>query len=355
MGESNDEKPVLRSWQRTSDPAAPTPSEQQEPKPDAQETETENRASLIEKAAKFLEAEGIRNASRERKTEFLLGKGLSGEDVHGLLDENQTTEAPVAEGVQTEQQDVSGTTSPSMSSESIPQSSPEPARDVPPIITYPEFLLHSQKPPPLITAGRLFATLYIASGAAATIYGGSKYVVEPMIQSLTSARHSLFETASENIEQLNQKLEQNVSKLPETGTLHEDSDTGLEDDDPARFFTRSTATQTSPSLSQSTSSLNSSHLLEDSQSVITSQQEKLEGIQSQLKTLLPSGSEDSAHIKKSLEELRGYLDELANPSRANSAKKAVEKDEVAKFKAGIRGVKGMLLSARNFPSGVAVR
>lgn len=349
---------IIPSWQRLN---VPKPAERH-PEQDANEPSSpEDRASLIEKAAKFLEDEDIRNAPRERKEYFLTLKGLTEDEIRDLLEEQHVPEADIVEGFEREQQEVSQPTPSPALSVPIENPSPAPLKDVPPIITYPEFLLHSQRPPPLITVQRLLNTFYFATGAAATLYGTSKYIVEPMVESLTSARHSLFETASADLDKLNKMLEKTVSKIPEVSHNDvDDSDAESTNSDGARFFNRSAATQTSPSLSRSTSGSSVSH--KSDPSVASAHWSRLSTLHSKLSELLPEKEQaaepsiDSAAtanpLKDSVDDLRRYLDGLTYASMSSSGKKPGEMDELAKVKAEIRGVKGVLLSARNFPSSV---
>ena len=357
---SDQEKPTAKgtpSWQRfeashTSNPAGQAPQRSNE------QTASADRSSLIKKATKFLEDDDIRDAPIERKQYFLESKGLNENEIRDLIQRQPTAEAEVAEGFQLEQQDVSQVQSPRQVSNgpSNPASTTS-ARDITPIITYPEFLIHSQKPPPpLVTTQRLLTALYVASGAAATIYGTSKYTVEPMVETLTSARHSLFDTASTNLSALNEKLEKSVSKIPETSINRDNSDLDSIDSDPARLFNRSAATQTTPHLSRSTSS-NSSDPPDTPSSAPSAHGAALSTIKGTLSDLLPADAEASSPVKDSIDELQIYLDGLAYGGHLSRDAKGdkLKGDAVAKVKSEIRGVKGVLLSARNFPSGVSVR
>ena len=377
MSDSEGPKPKQKpSWQ-TQEPSASRSLENED------SDQESNRQSLLENAARFLKDEDIRDAPVERKKFFLGSKGLTDDEIQDLLqdqvvgdeEEQHTPEAAVMEdyGIEKDAQELqalrspkeeastqmtlSQSTTPQAMSSAIEQHSSSPPKDAPPIITYPEFLLHSQKPPPLITAQRLLTTLYIASGAAATVYGTSKYIVEPMVDSLTSARQSLAETASKNLDTLNSKLENAVSRLPEISAYpDEEADSDIESisSDPSRFFNRSAGTQTSPQRSHSTSST----ISEEHQLTSSSENHNvmLSAIHSKLRDLRPETT--ASHIDKSISELRKLLDDLPNASTTQQNGKLWEKtklDEHGKLKAEIRGVKGVLLSARNFPSGVSVR
>lgn len=365
MGDSQGPKSKgIPSWQRqepskTSDQPDSTPSQEQ-----AAQQPPDSRASLIEKASTFLKDDSIRNAPIERKKQFLESKGLSEPEIDDLLEIQHTPEAAVMEDYGIERRAASETTPPTApqqpSTQPTAQERPPaaPSRDNPPIITYPEFLLHAQKPAPLITANRLLTSLYIASGAAATIYGTSKHIVEPMLESLTTARHSLFESAGANIDAFNKKLESAASRVPERPPRPKEdgSDTDSVGSDGARFFNRSAGTQTSPRLSRSNSSTSS-----DSDAPLSPTQDHasaLLGIHGKLSDLLPTDGASSNPLGDSISELRAYLEKLPHASSTHSGGKSGEQgglDAVANVKAEIRSVKGVLLSARNFPSGVAAR
>ena len=240
-----------------------------------------------------------------------------------------------------------------------PPSQSSTKSDVPPIITYPEFLLHSQKPPPLITASRLANTFYLFSGTAAAIYGTSNYIVNPMLDSLTSARHSLFDTAHSNLDTLNEKLQQNVSTVPKGGAEHsavDEQDDDNESDtteDITPLFNRTIGTQTSPPFSPSSSTSTSEQA--SPPNPILMHESSLRSLHSSLSSLLPPSSAKGTPTDPSsqLNDLKKYLNDLPYPSlHAPTTRSAEPKDDaVNKFKAEIRGVKGVLLSARNFPSG----
>ena len=369
MSDFDGPKPkAIPTWQRQEASRVPDQPANTPPQEHAQHQPPESRASLIESASKFLEDDSIRNAPIERKKLFLESKGLTAAEIDELLEIQHTSEAAVMEDNEAEQEDASQSTPPTAPHHPPPPSTPQdqqppaaPSTDPPPIITYPEFLLHAQKPSPLITANRLLTSLYIASGTAATIYGTSKYLIEPMVENLTSARHSLFESAGASIDVLNQKLESAVSKIPGLPPLRikeeeEDSDTESMSSDGARFFNRSAGTQTSPLRSRSSSSTSS----EAGETISSTQNHTsaLLEIHSKLSNLVPVHGESTDPLSDSISGLRAYLDKLPRESSVHVGGKAGGRgkvDAVANLKAEIRSVKGVLLSARNFPSGVAAR
>ena len=359
----------IPSWQRQDNTEPSDVSDQPDPQDSSSQLPPDPRGALIAKAAVFLEDDDIKNAPTERKQYFLQSKGLTETEIDALLKSQNAADAEAVEELQEEEEQQEGSgiedvrsKGSSRPSEIVPSSQETPdtsSKANPPIITYPEFLVHSQKPPPLITARRLLTSLYVVSGTAATVYGTGKYIVNPMIESLNSARHSFFDTASTNLETLNEKLEAAVSNIPEQNLASGDQvDMDMEsvDSDPAHFFSRSTATQTSPGLSRATSPVSSEHLAPTS--MATAHDTTLSTIRNLLSDLRPTDNAKPSPVKKSVDDLRTYLDGLAYGNAIHPLWKPVDRgkmDEVAKVKAEIRNVKGVLLSARNFPSGVAVK
>ena len=353
MGDPEKPKPKgIPSWQLQENTDTSTAEEQASSQEAEEGSLPPDRATLIEKAANFLEEDSVRDAPTERKQYFLKLKGLTDEEIEELLRRQHATEGEIAEGYQEEQEQASESMSAPDQDPPREQSSTSPAKDVPPIITYPEFLMHSQKPPPLITSQRLLTTLYLASGAAATIYGTNKYLIEPMVASLSSARHSLFETASSNLATLNKKLEEAASKFPDSSLDPGASDMESDDSDPARFFTRSAATQTSPELSGS-SSLASSEPLGPGSSPIQLQEAALSDIHDRLDDLRAEDPAAANPVKDKLDDLQNYLEGLAY--NRNQTRDMWNQDPITKVKAEITSMKGLLLSARNFPSSVSLR
>jgi len=225
-------------------------------------------------------------------------------------------------------------------------------RDSPPIITYPEFLTTPQSPSPLVTKARLLTTLYLFSGFSAILYGTNNYLVTPMITQLTESRLSLFAGVSQNLHNLLEKLEPLVSELPLSRKISiEDVDS--EDEDPTEMFHRDIGVQTSPPRSRSASPTRLTPALE--------QTNRLNGLNKSLTGLLEesaSEGQENSDLSTSIGVLREYLDGLAyvTPSFTYGAggygfgaTGGKEDDEISRAKANIRGVKGVLLSARSFP------
>ena len=331
------------------------------------------QVSLQDQATKFLDNDEIRAAPIERKIQFLQKKGLSDDEIRSLLRSLSKKDSNATDGTNGKIEDGQTSGTDVECSSAVPQETPDTEaasttvsslydRDAPPIITYPEFLLHSQKPPPLITAQRLITAAYTVSGAAALIYGTSKYIVEPMIESLATARHSFAESAIHNILGLNEKLEGVVSVLP--NALHSTPDLlndQLDDVEASSFFHRSAATQTSPRLSRSNSVSSSNSLTLPS--TIEAQAAKLERVREDLQALLePSGSDLRSttagvqrDMKTEIDSLRTYLNHLTYGGAHAIDNGQKKEDGLTKLKGEIRQAKGVLLSSRNFPSTTAAR
>jgi hypothetical protein len=370
---------------------------------------------LLDQATKFLEDKSIRDASTDRKIAFLESKGLTNDEIQKLLGVSRNASA--TGDVKTEQpkapeptSEIStraeSTNTSSSSSEAPPLAASAPSRDVPPIITYPEFLVQPSQPP-LLSLRSILYTLYGAAGLGATLYGTSEFLVKPMIRTLTEARHELAETAVGNLHKLNEKLEQNVSTIPlqisknDSNVKHEFSDEEGETEsiasDPTELFHRDIATQTSPDLQDNNTSPrwtqgNSSDEEKDEKNTplkaVTAHLTRLNVITSHLREFVADDKRSNVGedaVRERLSELHNYLDGLtysapsymnngaiynsiytpgteSNHSRSGSTgtggraagttgqKGSGEEDAIATFKAEIRGVKGALLSARNFPS-----
>ncbi|EZF31734.1 hypothetical protein TMEN_9645 [Trichophyton mentagrophytes] len=361
---------------------------------------TESRETLLEQARRFLQDESISEASTDKKIAFLESKGLSNDEIHTLLGISRNTQASASasddtgsNGLTEEQESQSKketareassqpTQSPAAASASpAPTStaSSSPSKDVPPIITYPEFLLRQSKPP-LITFQNFLYTLYATAGIAASVYGASEYLAKPMLASLNCARHEFSETVQGNLKALNEKLEGSVSKVPASSTARpkgismdneSEADNESVTSDPTELFHRDIATQTTDlELSApSQTAVGTETQTISPQSVIEEHHSRLQSLSSSLASVVTAekySDSTRGYAKDRLSELQTYLDSLtySAPLYLSSAlygsyddsadaKKAAngEDEAIAAFKAEIRSVKGTLLSARNFPSG----
>lgn len=177
-----------------------------------------------------------------------------------------------------------------------------------------------------------------------------------MIESLNEARRSLFDTANANLKTLVEKLEQVVSAIPlstspSKSLLGDDDDHESSNSEPTEWFQRSAATQTSPLLSRSTSSITLEKAT--TESVMQKQQLRLQTLHASLSGALHDHKyrlETSSKLSKQyVDNLQEYLSDMAYGTIFTPAELPIGGDSVSRMKAEIRSVKGVLLSARNFP------
>lgn len=317
-------------------------------------SEPPSRDAIIQQARKFLEEDEVRDATTDKKIAFLESKGLHSDEIQTLLGVTRNEEATSTE-VQTEPE---APTQPSPQY-STRQHSPTSAPSAPPIITYPEFLTTPTAPSPLITKNRLLTSLYLFSSISALLYGTHTYLVTPMVASLTESRHELAQTSKDKLDQFVTKLESVVSEIP-SGALSphpaEREEDEESDEDPTELFHRDIGVQTSPPESRP-----SSPSPETPESILGSQTSRLSKLKESLQGLVEdSASEghDVTELEGTIGVLREYLDGMAyvaptyNYSGYGSSTTKEQDDEISRVKASIRGVKGVLLSARSFPGGV---
>ena len=182
-----------------------------------------------------------------------------------------------------------------------------------------------------------------------------------MSENLASARHELAETAQEKLNTLNEKLKPMVSELPQPVLAHgekkyvdRDED---EDDDPTEMFHRDIGVQTSLSLDETP-------IPEEKPLVVNSQTSKSQLISlnlNEVELALSQESHAEGTVQTEINSLKTYLDALmyTPPSFTYGGgmqygKKPDEDDEIGKIKKEIRAVKGVLLSAKNFPVGAGM-
>ncbi|KAE8147756.1 peroxisomal membrane anchor protein conserved region-domain-containing protein [Aspergillus avenaceus] len=408
MADSDSKPPSIPQWQRpstASDDSTSTPS------PSSDDT---SRSALLQQATKFLQDDALRDAPLDRKVSFLESKGLRRDEIDGLLDRSDngsTTQDHTSSESNNKESPSNDSASPSPSTPTVQSSSSSSgvtttststtpqnkntqrtssARDMPPIITYPEFMVKESKPPPLMSLSSILYTIYGAAGLGASIYGASEFLVKPMLANLTSARHDLAQTADENLRKLNEKLEQNVSTIPPQLTSRRvqsagsttDDDTESLTSDPAELFHRDVAVQTSDDIGRNSLSSSAPNTADeaafDPAAAVNTHVKRLEVLRSHLQEFSDSEKQSSSsdnNVRTSLNELHHYLDGLlysksgygpatgygaySSPAFDSSNNAAGlgkgEEDAISSFKSEIRGVKGALLSARNFPGGRGAR
>lgn len=89
---SDPKEKSIPQWQRQEAAKDPKEPPKESEKPAYEEKPPPSRATLLEQAAKFLEAEDVRDAPTERKIAFLESKGLTNEEIHKLLGISRNTD-----------------------------------------------------------------------------------------------------------------------------------------------------------------------------------------------------------------------------------------------------------------------
>ena len=186
-----------------------------------------------------------------------------------------------------------------------------------------------------------------------------------MIAALTSSRHELAGTAQENLDKLIAKLQGIVSETSQSvvaAPRQEESEEEDSDSDPTELFHRDIGVQTSlhasPSNSRPASPPPVTTILEEQASRVS----RITSHITDLNEASISEGHETSQLSTCISILREYLESLAYvpPSytygasglygSTSQSNEAID-DEIAKVKAQIRGVKGVLLSARSFPAG----
>lgn len=176
-----------------------------------------------------------------------------------------------------------------------------------------------------------------------------------MLDSLTSARHDFFLNTQTNLDDMLDKLENNVSIIPigpSKDKMEGEEDASSDDSihDATSFFNRTIGTQTSPAPSTTPASSDPSSA--PATTLASLHQRTLESLHTSLSALVPSDEESSDNDKTrdQIYLLRNYLDRLQYPMLQAPGLADSKEDAVNKFKMEIRSMKGALLNAKNFPS-----
>lgn len=324
--------------------------------------------TTLEQARKFLSDENVQSATQEKKAEFLKGKGFTDKDVQRLFSEDTSKQdADVNHGGNQPEAAAAQQTPLGDETQAAPSSSPSAGPSVtPPIITYPEFLTHSPKPPPLLTPTRLLNAATALTTAWTLAYGAARFIINPMVESLSDSRADYYDHINTKLSTLVDKLEGVVSEVPYKNGKPLKSDAENDDDssygDPTEMFHRDIGTQTSP---QELVVLTP----ESSDKTIDQQALRLAQLTSSLKELSDtyvSQAENSGNLHLSLREFREDVDKLAYPSGSEYStmyggsgfgigRSSEPEDEIKNTKDAIRSIKGMFLSSRMFPAAAAAR
>ncbi|EHK45570.1 peroxisomal membrane anchor domain-containing protein, variant 2 [Trichoderma atroviride IMI 206040] len=323
--------------------------------PQSQADDNNTQSDKLEVARRFLEDDAVKSAPREVKIDFLKSKGVGDEDIQFLLSEPEEEPLATEDSAPTDVKKSFAPTPP-------PPAAPAPptsilaGSDRPPVVTYPEFLTKPQNDPPLVTTNGLLNTLWAFGGLSTLLYGASKFAVEPMVEKQTSARIDLHETTSKKLDSILAQLESTVSVVPsynKSGANATSSET--EDvDDPSEMFHRDIGTQTTSPLAASSKGKDEaqSKLQADRLSKLA---KSLTGLTNDYK----KQSTDSENAKAFLDTFRDELDTMTYGNQTEifgaydinkKKKKNDSEDEIRKVRDNIRRIKGVLLSARTFPT-----
>ncbi|KAI1005325.1 hypothetical protein K3495_g2893 [Podosphaera aphanis] len=328
-----------------------------EPEPETKKSPV--AAEIIEQSRKFLKNDQVKDASTESKIAFLEHKGLTSEEIESAM--NNTDETGTSSTTVSPQE----STAKSTRVEEIHTSAKSNLQ--PPVITYPEFL--TNPPPtqaPILTTKSLLTTVYLTSLLTATLHGTHSYA-QSMLEKLGDSRHELFSTALSKLEILSSKLESVVSEKPQIKKLTNDKSAESKDgkcnQEPTELFHRDIGIQTSPPPTRSDFSP-----LQSVQTPLVHQSSRLAAIHSNLEDIsgcLTSEAKSDAELENKVSELCSYLNTLAYPLpsligygnmyHGNGPSKNEVIDKAAEIKREIKGMKGLLLSARSFPGAVGIK
>ncbi|KAF2131030.1 DUF726-domain-containing protein [Dothidotthia symphoricarpi CBS 119687] len=318
--------------------------------------------SLLEQASRFLDDPTIRDAPREKKVAFLQSKNVAPEDIESLLETaTEVSTSPDLEELG-ERTWAVAPQNPAQAPAPIPQ-----PRELPPIVTYPEFLAQTEQPPPLITTKRLLTTAYVAGGLMSTIYGLSKFIIGPMAQNLAESRHDFATHTQDQLKEFNQKLGDLVSVDPasvsKTSASEMGDDVSEADSDPTELYHRDYGTQTTPNLSRRPSHSSNP----DPEPIVSAQEDRLKKISAHLREITANKTHDrvsAGSVRTKVSDLTSYLSEMSYQNQYYSSSnnfygssfslpsgKDGKNDQIEVLKNDIRAVKGVFLSARNFPVG----
>ncbi|CAJ2510730.1 Uu.00g063550.m01.CDS01 [Anthostomella pinea] len=356
-------KPSIPAWQ------------QDQPAPGTDTgTDREPTETTLDHARKFLTDVNVRDASTEKKREFLEQKGFDKTQVQVLLDEVEAATQASARQPESASAAASDNAGQRTKAKPAPEANTTVASstfDAPPIITYPEFLTTSPRPPPLLTPSRLANILSVAGSAWTLMYGVARFVVNPMVEDLNEKRSDYYSHVNDKLAILVEKLEGAASEVPykngkplrsktEEGAYADDESTFS---DPSEMFYRDVGVQTSPpaSLPERTSS-NSADATEKPADAQARKLARIAASVRELTLMRTQEAERTADLRTTLQGIRDAVDKLASPPMPDYAsihgclgygRSSEPDDEFKKTKDAIRSVKGVLLSARSFPTATA--
>ncbi|KAL6794525.1 peroxisomal membrane anchor protein conserved region domain-containing protein [Trichoderma sp. SZMC 28013] len=327
---------------------------------DASPSQQNSDTDKLEVARRFLDDDAVKTAPRDTKVDFLKSKGVEDEDIEHLLGGLEEAPSSAKDSTPSDESNEKALQVLEKSFAPKPPAVPQPPTSIlaggdrPPVVTYPEFLTKPQRTPPLITTDGLLNTLYAFGGLSTLLYGASKFAVEPMVEKLTNARIDLHETTANRLDSIVAQLENTVSVVPSYKSSANTASEATESEDPSEMFHRDVGTQTSFPSSPSSSSPKGK---DEAQSKV--QAERLSKLAKSLKGLtddFKKQSNESQDIKVLLDVFRDDLDNMTYGHHAelfgnfDKRKKKDSEDEIRKVRDNIRRIKGVLLSARTFPT-----
>ncbi|ETS79456.1 hypothetical protein PFICI_09309 [Pestalotiopsis fici W106-1] len=330
------------------------------PPPGSESSRPESEPTpTLEQARRFLNDETVRSASKEKKSEFLRGKGFSDDDIQKLLSEEASREGSTSDDRAQDATDTKDIPNVPQSTSTPAQAASAPLSEPAPIITYPEFLTHSPKPPPLLTPSRLLTAATVLTTAWTLAYGAARFIVAPMVDTLAESRSEYYEHVNTKLSTLVEKLEGVVSEVPYSKGKLSKSDADGDDNssygDPSEMFHRDVGTQTSPFTTELP-------IHQDKGCAVDQQARQLTQLTTCLKelsTMYTTQAENSSNLHLAMQGIREDVDKLAYPATEYSSLyggstfglgRSDPDDEIKKTKDAIRSVKGMFLSSRMFPS-----
>ncbi|KAK6504799.1 hypothetical protein TWF481_006737 [Arthrobotrys musiformis] len=214
------------------EPTTPSPEGEEEgQQEEVQESKPLSRSQLIEQALRFLQESEVQNSTRTKKIAFLESKGLTRDEIDGLLPvekgvpswqfakssglkKSMVQAEPPMPPMPSESSAGAGSSSRAAAAYRAPMVSagtsttplpPRPHASAP-IVTFPEYLPPPPPPPPIFNTATLTAGAYLFAGVSATIYAATKYYFQPLLDNLTDSRLEFSSHTLSKLDEMNQKL-----------------------------------------------------------------------------------------------------------------------------------------------------
>lgn len=220
-----------------------------------------------------------------------------------------------------------------------------------------------------MTTNFLIGTMYAVAGTVAGIYGLSKYVLDPMHDKLTEARHDVFTHTDAHMDELNSRLEAlapgSAAKPAEDDDDQRSKSGESDDSEPTDLFHKDVGVQTTP-LSRNASAWSLSDAAAEAAAAdpLSHQESRLKSLAANVRDLAQSAATSSGKQKNltdQMDALKEFLLAIGlpaahgrykNPNFSNwssIANRPPVGDELDRFRAEVSRTKGLMLSTRNFP------